>query len=655
MAESANQNKDTMTNTPSMFPEENRNPVLRVGPDGVVMYANRASLPLMEAWGIQVGQALSQGWQKLVSDVIELDHDHEIDMEVGERVFSVRLTPINDAGYVNFYGSDITERKAYEEQVESLARFPEENPNPVLRIGPDGVVMYANWASLTLLDTWKSQTGLPLPQEWQQSVADVLKTGQDNEIEMEAGQRIFSIRLTPIKKAGYVNMYGTDITERKAYERQLSQLTNYDELTGLPNKNLFSDRLQRDILHAKQEGEQLAVVLVGLDGFKEINKERGRDAGDTLLEMVASCLPHCVPETATVARLNSDIFAIVQPDLDQASGAAAVALQAMEIFSKPYNLSGELVEINASIGISLFPSDGEEVELLLRNADLAMFRAKTDSRRNSYRFYKEDMNAEVQDRRDLIRDLRYAVERNQLEIYYQPQIRLTDNQLIGMEALLRWHHDKKGFISPGRFIPLAEESRLIIPIGLWVLENACRQNIEWQKAGLPHMKMSVNLSSVQFSEPDIIKTIAEVIEKNVVDPKYLELEITESVAMEGAGNTIATLEALHGLGLSLSIDDFGTGYSSLSYLKKFPVSKVKIDQSFVREMESNSEDAALCNAVIQLGHGLNLQVIAEGVESEGQRKMLVDLDCDQIQGYLYSRPLPAADFEQFVRDWGKKR
>lgn len=550
---------------------------------------------------------------------------------------------------------EIADRTRAEKEVFSLARFPEENRNPVLRVGEDGKVLYANTASEPLLMAWNSNTGLPLPKEWQQSIRDVLKTCQDVGIEMVVGRRIFLVRLAPVPEAKYVNLYGADITEHKAYERQLSQLTNFDELTGLPNKNLFLDRLQREINHANQEGELFGVMMVGLDGFKEINQEEGRDAGDALLQRVAGCLPKCVDDTATVARLNSDIFAIVQPNLGQSSAAADLAGRIMQTFSQPCGDADNSLLIKASIGISLFPSDGKGSDDLLRQADLAMFRAKAASQRNSYRFYEEEMNAEVEERRELIRDLRLAIERKQLEIYYQPQIRIHDGQLIGMEALLRWHHAEKGSISPGRFIPLAEECRLIIPIGLWVLETACRQNKQWQQAGLPMMKMAVNLSSVQFAEPDIVDSVARVISESGIDPKYMELEITESVAMEGADKTIATLKALHGLGLSLSIDDFGTGYSSLSYLKKFPVSKVKIDQSFVRDMDKNPEDAALCKAVIQMGHGLNMLVIAEGVESEEQRKMIQDLGCDQIQGYFYSRPLPVAAFVLFVENWLKGR
>ena len=547
--------------------------------------------------------------------------------------------------------TEMMERTRAEEESRNLARFPGENTSPVLRVGRDGVILYANAASTPLLNLWQTEKGRALPSEWIQLIQDVLQTSSDKHVELPVGDRIFSVRLAPVPDAGYANLYGTDVTERREYEDQLRHLANYDTLTGLPNRSLFQDRWQQAITHARLNDGMCAVSLIGLDGFKEIDQAAGKEAGHVLRKMIAQRLPACVPETATVARLGGDVFAIVHAHVEKVSDPADTAQRVFTVLSKPFQLGHDRVEIHASVGMTLFPSDGTDPERLLHLADLAMSRAKADPRRNSYRFYEAGMNEAVQERRDLLRDLREAVARGHLEIHYQPQVSLADNRLIGMEALLRWRHPEKGLISPGHFIPLAEESRLIVPIGLWVLQTACKQNKQWQDAGLERLKVAVNLSSVQFGEAKLVESVASAIQESGLDPQFLELEITESVAMEGAEKTIATLEALHELGLSLSIDDFGTGYSSLSYLKKFPVKKVKIDRSFVCDLEQDSESAALCHAIVQLGHSLNLQVIAEGVETIEQLRLIRDMGCDQVQGYYYSRPLDVTAFARFVKEW----
>ena len=633
------------------FPDENTNPILRADEKGVILYANTASAPLLKAWDADVGRGLPAEWVDWISKTLQSGQDQERDFSTEQRIFSVHLVPIADVGYVNLYGSDITDRVRAEGEVNSLARFPEENTNPVLRVGRDGVVLYANVASGPLLDRWETKIHQKLPPEWSALVQDVLRTGSDKEVETPVDNRIFSVRMAPVLEVGYVNLYGADITERKAYEDQLRHLANYDKLTGLPNRTLFQDRLQRTMGLSQKDGTMSAILLVGVDGFREINQELGREAVDAVRKAIAQRLLAGVPDTATVASFSGDVFAIIHSGIEQISGAADIAQRVLTTLAEPFQVDDDAMEIHASVGITLFPSDSEDPDRLLHLADLAMFRAKGDPRRNSYRFYEGGMNEVIQERRNLLRDLKWAIESDHLEIHYQPQISLTDNRLVGMEALLRWRHPEKGLISPGRFIPLAEETRLIVPIGLWVLQSACNQNKQWQDAGLPPLKVAVNLSSVQFGEPDLVQEVASAIRESRLDPQFLELEITESVAMEGAEKTAATLEALHDLGLSISIDDFGTGYSSLSYLKRFPVAKVKIDQSFVRDLENDSESAALCNAIIQLGHSLNLQVIAEGVETAEQLRQIRGLGCDQVQGYYYSRPLDVEAFARFVRQW----
>ncbi|MBF0193424.1 MAG: EAL domain-containing protein [Magnetococcales bacterium] len=569
---------------------------------------------------------------------------NNLEEQVQERTATLEST-------IRTLANEVAERTRAEEQIRNIAKFPEENTNPVLRIDQEGTILYANSASNPLLNEWQTKINNKLPEEWFQLILDVLESRTSKVVDIPVEKRIFSVRLTPVKGAKYVNLYGSDITERIEYENQLRHLANYDKLTGLPNRNLFLDRLQQTIAISQLEGDMFAVLLVEMDGFKEINQEAGRKFGDSLRKSIAQRLPICVPDTSTVARFSGDVFAIIYTGVDKISDAADIAQRILTVLSEPFSFDDDSIEMHTSVGISLYPYDSEDSDRLVYLADLAMFRAKADNRRNSYIFYKEGMNEAIQERRNLLRDLKWALQRDQLEVHYQPQISLCDEKIIGMEALLRWRHPEKGFISPGHFIPLAEESQLITSIGMWVLQTACQQNKKWQEMGLPPLKIAVNLSSVQFREPDLVETVALTIKNSGLEPKFLELEITESVAMEGANKTIATLECLHALGLSISIDDFGTGYSSLSYLKRFPVSKVKIDQSFVQDLETASESAAICNAVIQLGHSLNLQVIAEGVETIEQLNQTRKLGCDQIQGYYYSRPLDAKAFTSFIKDW----
>lgn len=633
------------------FPDENPNPILRVDPAGEILYANAAADRLFPAPPSPDGDAprpLPPEWTTLIQETLESGKVQEMSLRGDDATFSVQLVPLPD--YVNIYGLDISDRVEAERRSLSLARFPEENSNPVLRVGSDGEILYANRASAPLLAAWKSKPGGTLPVEWRDLVADSLGAETDKEIELPHGERTFSVRLAPVPDEGYVNLYGADVTERKHFEEQLIHHANHDPLTGLPNRSLFRDRLSQAIEAARSEGRMAAVFFVGLDGFTEINQGMGRGAGDVILKATAHRLEEETPQSATVARFTGDVFAIVLGGVREAAQAGDLATRLLESFKAPIPVQGGPVEVAASIGVSLYPNDAEKPEALTHRADLAMYRAKADASRG-YGFYEEGMNEAVQERRTTLNDLRQAEKRGELVLMYQPQVCLDTDKVVGMEALIRWRHPARGLISPGLFIPLAEESGLIVPIGLWVLRTACIQNKAWQEMGLPPMRMAVNLSSVQFGQPDLVEQVQAALTKTDLDPEWLELEITESVAMHDADATIATMQALHDLGIRLSIDDFGTGYSSLSYLKRFPVHKMKIDQSFVRNLETDPDDAAICGAVIRLAHSLKLKSIAEGVETEAQRDWIKAEGCNQIQGYFYSRPLEEEDFTAFVQEW----
>jgi len=442
-----------------------------------------------------------------------------------------------------------------------------------------------------------------------------------------------------------------DIRERKRYEAQLERQANFDELTGLPNRNLLTDRLAQALTRCRQDGKKLVVLVLTLGRFKAINDSLGRDIGDQLLRQVAGCLAAISEKIHTLAHSGRDEFVLLA-DIGENGEAVSLAQQILKALDQPFLMQERELFVSASIGMAMFPQDGEDGEILLKNAAAAMYRAKALGG-SSFGFYAVEMNINSLDRLNLENELRRAVERDELLLYYQPQMSLRNGEMIGMEALVRWQHPVRGLVSPAEFIPLAEESGLIVPIGEWVLRTACTQNKAWQLAGLPAMAVAVNLSARQFEAQDMVALTALVLRETGLDPGYLELELTESAAMGNAETFIAVTEALKGLGATLSIDDFGTGYSSLSYLKRFAIDRLKIDQSFVCEIVQDSNSAAIAMAVIALGHGLGLAVIAEGVETEAQLNFLRGHGCDEMQGFYFSKPLAVADFEQLLRE-GRK-
>ena len=446
-----------------------------------------------------------------------------------------------------------------------------------------------------------------------------------------------------------VRMVGSfqDITATKEHEERIRHMAYYDELTGLPNRTLLANRCIQAVDEAVEQRLALALLFVDLDHFKNINDSLGHYTGDQVLQADSQRLSACVGDAGTVARLGGDEFVVLLPHADSAR-AAELARHLLESVAQPYAIEQRLLNIQASIGISLYPDDAAEFETLLRHADIAMYRAKEDGR-NAFRFFTGDMNEQVMRRLELEHALRDALNRQQLQLHYQPQIRLHTQQPVGVEALLRWPHPEFGMIPPSTFIPVAEDSGMIVAIGDWVLREACRQAKAWQDAGLPPVVMAVNLSAVQFRSPRLPGRIAAILEETGLAPNWLELELTEGVVMEDTASAAAMLHNFREMGVQLAIDDFGTGYSSLGYLKLFPIDKLKLDRSFVADIVQDSQDQAIVKAVIELSHSLGLKVIAEGVETVAQRDLLRQQGCDEMQGYLCSRPLPAAELEQWLQ------
>ncbi|MDO9385687.1 MAG: EAL domain-containing protein [Thiobacillus sp.] len=438
-----------------------------------------------------------------------------------------------------------------------------------------------------------------------------------------------------------------DITQHKAAQAHIQRLAHFDPLTGLPNRALLSDRVSHALSAARRHHTQLVVMFVDLDHFKNVNDTLGHCIGDALLIAVAARLKAVVREIDTVSRQGGDEFVLILPGTN-ADGAAHVAGKLLEAVAQPYQIEGFELTATLSIGIALYPSDGGDFEVLSQYADAAMYRAKHDGR-NTYRFFTAEMQARSAHNLHMENDLRRALERKQLLMHYQPQISLRDGRIVGVEALVRWQHPELGLIAPADFIPIAEENGQILQIGEWVLRSAVRQMKAWMEAGLAPMVMAVNLSAVQFRHPHLPELVTQILEEEQLAPQHLELELTEGVAMEDAPAAIAVIDRLHACGIRLAIDDFGTGYSSLSYLKRFKVYKLKIDQSFVRDIGEDSEDRAIVVAIISLAKGLGLKTIAEGVETEAQLAFLREHGCDEVQGYYFSKPKPADEFEAFVR------
>lgn len=429
--------------------------------------------------------------------------------------------------------------------------------------------------------------------------------------------------------------------ERKNTEDSIRHMALHDALTGLPNRVLLEERIQQALLHSDRDGRWVAVIFLDLDQFKLINDSLGHSAGDELLKTVADRMVQCVRSIDTVARLGGDEFVIVLFDApDNMEGIAHTLQRIQHVIAQPLQIGAQKLQVTCSMGVSTYPENGTDIDTLLMNADAAMYSAK-DMGRNNYQFYASEMNAKVQEKLVLQDGLRRAIEHSEFLLLYQPQVDLLSGRIIGVEALIRWQHPELGMISPNRFIPLAEETGLIVPIGEWVLRTACKQNKAWQDAGMPLIRLSVNVSARQFAEKNLTHRVARALEDSGLDACHLELELTESLIMQDVPQAIVKMEALQTMGVQMSIDDFGTGYSSLSALKQFPVCRLKIDQSFIRDVPTNPDDKAIAMAVISLGHMLNLKVIAEGVETEQQLAFLRENECDEAQGYLFSRPVSA--------------
>jgi diguanylate cyclase (GGDEF)-like protein/PAS domain S-box-containing protein len=467
---------------------------------------------------------------------------------------------------------------------------------------------------------------------------------------------IRNIPVPRIDQQGHLVAYDglvSDITDRKQAEQKLRDIAFYDALTNLPNRELFRDRLRQAIIQARRHKRMFAVMILDLDRFKGINDTLGHKIGDFLLKYVSERLVKSTREADTVARLGGDEFIILFPDIAQALDASFIAQKINNALLRNFLLDGQELFITASIGISLYPSDGTEVDTLIKNADVAMYQAKAQGR-NNYQFYTPTKNTEALSKFMLENNLRKALERKEFVLYYQPLLELSTGRITGAEALVRWNHPRLGLLSPLEFIPMAEETGLIVPIGEWILENICAQGKTWNEMGLSPFRISVNLSMRQFGHNAILQTVLNALEKSDLDPAHLELELTESIVMQNVEETIVTLHELKSAGVGISLDDFGTGYSSLSYLKNFPLNRLKLDRSFVSGLVKETKNECISKAIIEIAHSLNLKVTAEGVETFDQLELLRSWKCDEVQGFLLSRPIPVEEITRLMTDMKTK-
>ncbi|WP_341676339.1 PAS domain S-box protein [Niveibacterium sp. SC-1] len=563
--------------------------------------------------------------------------------------------------------TDITERRQSEEELRLAATVFENSVEAILVADKDRRVLRVNRA-------FTEVTGLRADEVLGQSTAILGSGRHDSEFYASIWQAIADngfwqgevwntrkngkpfpewLSISAVRDAQgdtthYVAVF-SDITERKANEARIAYLAHHDPLTGLPNRTLLQDRLQIALIRANRERSMVGLLFLDLDRFKTINDSLGHHAGDRLLQSIAERLRKCVRESDTVCRQGGDEFIIVLQDLVDPESPARVAEKILARITEPFEIDGHMIGTSFSIGIAIYPNDGHDADALMKNADTAMYHAK-EGGRNTYRFFTEAMTANALERLQLENGLRQALERNELMLHYQPQVSLTDGSVVGAEALIRWHNPQLGFVPPGRFIPIAEESGLIMPIGEWVIREACRQARQWADEGLPPITMAVNLSALQFRRGDIVATVRKALAETGHDPQLLELELTESLLMENAEEVMSAIKRLKSLGIRLSIDDFGTGYSSLAYLKRLEVDRLKIDQSFVRDVPGDLDDAAIVRAVVQLGSSLKLEVIAEGAETAAQVAFLSAEGCREAQGYYYCPPVSPDAFARILRN-----
>ncbi len=616
-----------------------------------------------------------QIWRQAIEQGLEFAADHRFQTSSGRvKWLNTRAVPLGDragrlAGYLGV-SADIAALKKTEETLRaSEARFRSYFELPLIGIALTGAdkrwwevndrlceilgyrrtqLLSMTWAELTHVD----DLAMDVTQFERVINRRIEGYSMDKRFIRQDGALLYaSVSTRCVRRANgavdYFVMVIQDITERKQAEEHIERLAHHDTLTGLPNRALLGDRLQQAVARAGREHTLAGMMLVDLDRFKLINDGLGHAVGDRLLREVAARLLKCVRQGDTISRQGGDEFAVLLPDLENDESAVRIAQRMLELVAEPYLLDSHELIVTCSVGISIYPRDGRAADVLLKNADIALYRAK-DMGRNTYQFYLSGATMMSRERLTLEASLRYAVERQELEVYYQPKWDFHAGAITGAEALIRWNHPERGLLPPARFIAIAEDSGLVLPMGEWVLRDALQTIGELHQNGFPGLRIAVNLSGRQFRQANLAEMIQEALVKTGFDPACLELELTESILMHNNEENMAMLRALKTMGTRIAIDDFGTGYSSLSYLQQFPVDVLKIDRAFVMDLPTSASSAAIVDAIVTLAHGLGLEVVAEGVETPEQLAFLHAHGCDEGQGYYFGRPLPLAGFRALL-------
>jgi len=648
---------------------KNPSPVLRISASGEVLSANPGSWLVLREWEVTVGATIPEPWKRLVQSVLADDETKEATLTVGFVSILLVFVPGQKHDHVNVYGIDVTHHRQMEQKVALNARVFENATEAIVITDTDLRIVDVNPAytaitgytpeevlgeTMSFLQSEGSEhdgqdeiwSAIHAAGSWQGEVWDRRKNG-------ELYARWLSIAAVTAdggKVSHYIGMFA-DITRQKVAEEQLYRMAHYDSLTRLANRRLFQDRMGQAMATAGRSGEKFCLLLIDLDGFKMVNDQLGHRAGDHLLRIIADRISSSVRTGDTVSRLGGDEFTVLIRNLTVPEHASSVARNILARIAEPSEIDGQEIFITGSIGIAVYPADGCDTETLLRNADSAMYRSK-QSGKNGVQFYSEEMNAHGRERLLYQSRLRRGLDANEVLLYYQPLLEAATGKIIGVEALARWHSAELGMIAPDFFVPVAEEAGLISRLGELILQNACLQAVAWQKKHLPDIRVGVNISARQLRREDFTEVVERTLVESGLDASRLDLELTETVFISDAPEIITTLKRLRNLGVSFTIDDFGTKYASLAYLKRLPVDRIKIDQSFVRDVPQDTGAVEIASAIIAMGLSLKLDVVAEGVERVEQLKFLVERGCQFVQGYYCSPAVPSDRMTVMLQEGG---
>ncbi|MCW7754453.1 EAL domain-containing protein [Desulfobotulus sp. H1] len=647
------------------FPDENPNPVLRITQNFILDYMNKAAREQLNGWDLVPGQRIREEWEKIIKDCTKTAGSGSVEATIADKTFLFTASPLSDGKAWYLYGHEITEKKAYERllllsdtvfenTIEGIcitnASMIIERVNPAFStitgfapeevLGKDPMVLKSDIHPQGFYrNVWNA---LQKNGEWSGEVWNRRKNGET----YPQWLAITGIPDETGKTVRYMAVFH-DISELKTSMEALHFQTFHDTLTGLANRRMLTEELEKMIALARQRKEKLAVLFLDIDNFKNVNDSLGHLTGDHILKKITRRIASILKAEEFLARFAGDKFVVISPMIQDSGTAAATALRIKNILKKPFSMKDREYFASLTIGIALFPDDGENEESLIKNAETAMYRGKQTGK-NSFALFSPEMNTFAIQRMDMENLLRKALEKNEFHLVYQPKVDLVSGKITGAEALLRWHPNGGDPVAPSIFVPIAEETGLILPIGSWILENAVKEAARWQREGLHGLSLAVNLSAVQFQQPGLCDEISLLLTHTGLPPEQLELELTESVIMEDADSAIRTLSRFAHMGIRFAIDDFGTGYSSLSYLKRFPIQVLKVDKSFIQEIPHNQDDASIVLSILSLAHSLGLTVVAEGVETEDQLTFLRAHNCDMMQGFLFSQPLRAEEFRSFA-------